>query len=147
IYPPNPRLDFYWDVVARAYVVLEREMERCGSPHGYRVNYGTPAAVPGQSCGSSRLGYGSTRINIQPPNSIIAPRPALSPFSVAPALDPRSVRPQQLSVPPLPSVTVPRGFDDRLQRTPTATRQPISSRDGLRITLTGAMLQRLLKDR
>ena len=158
IYPPNARLEFYWDIVAQAYVVLEREMQRCGSPHGYRSNY--PTFPPAQTCpptpptcGTNR--FGSTRITIQTPRSLVAPAPALSPFSVGPALDPRSVRPQ-LSIPPAPSVT-PFGLDaldsrldtlgSRIERTPTATRQPVTPRQGYRMTLTGAMLQRLINER
>ncbi|MEO1524767.1 MAG: hypothetical protein AAFX06_04990 [Planctomycetota bacterium] len=143
VYPPNPRLDFYWDIATRAYIVLEQEMQRCGSPHGFRPNYPVANPVaPVQTCRpSSRLGY-STRINVQVP-SVAAPSPALSPFSIGPALDPRSVRPQ-LPLPPAPSVT-PIGLEDRFPRTSTPTRQSV--RDGYRMVLTGAMLQRLINDR
>ena len=135
-YPRHPQLEYYWDIVARAYQNLELQMQRCGSPNGIsyrpRVSVQIPAPI---TCPTPRY--------IPPaPRSVYVPQPALSPYSPRPALEPRSARPSTL--PPTPTISTPRiGGDERFNRTPYPTRQPVASRNGLRVTLTGAMLQRL----
>ncbi|MCA9139816.1 MAG: hypothetical protein KDB00_23750 [Planctomycetales bacterium] len=164
-FPPGPELESCWFTVDQAYGDLCYEIRYLQQIRSARRGQSVPIVdhgYVGQSYGVVAPPV-APQINVQ--NSVIygnspyrstysptfrletfGPRPALNGYTPAPALNPQTFHPARSSAGPsvyaAPS-GVPHGANlQRRDATDAPTRQAITTRNGLRAAVTGALLQR-----
>lgn len=159
--PPGPELESCWIAVDQAYANLSYEIRylqqirniRRGNhvpivDHGYTgqvYQTGPPTLASPINPSNGRPFYQSTYAPTFRPETY-GPRPALSGRSPTPALNPQTIRPA-ISAPQQSVLRGPTGVHHgaQIQRSrPSAvpTQRIITTREGLRAAVTGALLQR-----